>query len=378
MRPKFTFVISLLGSVIVTAVAPARAGAAEGVSKSAGPAAAHWNQTAAARYLDSREVWWQTWPRAQRDRQTVCISCHTVVPYALARPLLRKQADSADLAAPERVMFDGIARRVTLWDQVQPFYKNGKSGPTKSIESRGTEAVLNALILAGYDRRRGQLTDLTKSAFQDMWALQQHSGSNAGAWIWLNFHNGPWESNVSEYWGATLAAVAVGMAPDHYDHTAAIHGNLEELREYLRREYDEQPLVNRISLLWASARFPGLLTAHQRAALIRSIFARQRTDGGWSLTDLGSWKRHDGTALVTKSDGYATGLTVLALEETGYARLSQVQLGRAWLIRNQDQTEGLWHAWSLNKEHDPSSDVGHFMEDAATAYAVLALEDNRR
>ena len=54
----------------------------------ASAAAADWDQQAAARYLDSRETWWQGWDHAKRDHDTVCVSCHTQVPYALARPEL--------------------------------------------------------------------------------------------------------------------------------------------------------------------------------------------------------------------------------------------------------------------------------------------------
>ncbi|MBT9333250.1 hypothetical protein [Paracidobacterium acidisoli] len=336
-----------------------------------------WNQAAAAHYLDSRELWWQSWPKAQRDHATVCVSCHTVLPYALARKTLRTPSEEDALAAPERIMFSGIAKRVTLWNDVEPFYKDGKSGPTKSIESRGTEAVLNALILASYDARRGYLTDLTRSAFAEAWALQRHSGENAGAWIWLNFHNAPWESNESEYHGAALAALAVGTAPDDYQNEPEVRTHVKELRGYLGREYGAQPLVNRIVLLWASARLPGLLTAQERASLLQSIAAKQQPDGGWSLTGLGSWKRRDNTALATGSDGYATGLTVLALEENGLRRTPQVRRGLAWLGRNQNGGEGFWPAWSLNKQRDAGADAAHFMDDAATGYAVLALEDAR-
>jgi len=90
------------------------------------------------------------------------------------------------------------------------------------------------------------------------------------------------------------------------------------------------------------------------------------------LTDLGTWQRRDKTPLETRSDGYATGIIVLALEENHLAT-SYVQRGLNWLVANQDKTTGAWPAWSLNKNRDPQSNVGMFMSDAATGYAVLAL-----
>src|SRR6185312_10498057 len=103
-----------------------------------------------------------------------------------------------------------------------------------------------------------------------------------------------------------------------------------------------------------------------------AALAKQRADGGFSLSSfVGDWKRADSTALETGSDGYATGLVVLALEQSGAPR-DQPQLGRAleWLAHSQDRSEGRWLAWSLNKRRDLSTDIGRFMSDAATAYAV--------
>jgi len=62
-----------------------------------------WNRQAAAAALDERQTWWAAWPSAQRDRGTFCVSCHTALPYALARPVLRgslgeRQASSAETA----------------------------------------------------------------------------------------------------------------------------------------------------------------------------------------------------------------------------------------------------------------------------------------
>jgi squalene-hopene/tetraprenyl-beta-curcumene cyclase len=338
------------------------------------PAAA-WNQGAAARYLDSRETWWQSWAAARRDHATVCVSCHTVLPYALSRSSLRRSLGEDTLTEQEHVMLNNVLRRVTMWNEVQPFYPNSKTGPTLATDSRATEAVLNALILSIYDERKNHLTDITRSAFDNLWALQIKSGEAAGAWNWQNFHLAPWESGESQYNGAALAAIAVGRAPDDYQHSAKVQENLQLLRGFLRREYASQPLLNKVYVLWASARLPGIMPEKERAALVKELAARQRPDGGWSVSDLGAWKRGDGTPEETRSDGLATGLIVLALEEAGAGRI-QVRHGLAWLAQNQSQDDGTWSAWSLNKKRDPSTDVGRFMSDAATGFAVLALESS--
>src|SRR5437868_954744 len=44
------------------------------------PAPSTWNKQAAASYLDARQTWWMHWPKAARDHETFCVSCHTVVP----------------------------------------------------------------------------------------------------------------------------------------------------------------------------------------------------------------------------------------------------------------------------------------------------------
>jgi squalene-hopene/tetraprenyl-beta-curcumene cyclase len=347
-------------------------------SASATTAPATWNQAAAAHYLDSRETWWQGWSVSQRDHKTVCVSCHSVLPYALSRSSLRGPLGEAAASGPEHVMLNNVLRRVTMWNEVGPYYHTGVDGPNKSPESRGTEAVLNSLILATYDAQTKHMTDIERTAFDEAWALQIKTGESAGAWDWLNFHLAPWESNESQYYGAALAAVAVGRAPDDYRAEAKIQGNLRLLREYLRREYAAQPLINKIYLLWASAKFPGLLNSHERSHLLTTILAKQQSDGGWSLNDLGTWQRHDKSTPETKSDGYATGLTLLALEQSGLARnLPQAKRGLAWLAHNQNSQEGKWPAWSVNLKRDPDSYIGHFMNDAATGFAVLALENSR-
>jgi hypothetical protein len=171
-------------------------------------------------------------------------------------------------------------------------------------------------------------------------------------------------------------AVTVGNAPDHYRDEAKVAANLAALRGYLRSHYEAQPLLNKVVALWASARMPGLMTGPDRSRLVAELGRLQRTDGGWSLADLGTWVRRDNTPLETRPDGYATGLVVLVLEENR-AENAAVKRGIEWLKANQDKSTGAWPAWSLNKNRDVKSDVGKFMSDAATSYAVLALEARR-
>ena len=333
---------------------------------------AHWSQQAAASYLDSREIWWQQWPRAQKDHGTLCISCHTNVPYAMARPALRQQ--SSEMAAPEKIMMDSVEKRVSHWSEMIPFYSDAVHGPGKTAEAHATEAVLNAIILASYDVRLGRLRPITRTAFDNAWALQEPTGENAGGWKWQNFHLGPWEASESAYQGAALLMMEVANAPDRYAHEPAVRIHTDQLRGYLRRQYATQPLMSQLYILWASPKVPGLLTKAERKALLQTIQSLQQDDGGWRLYSLDKKPRLDNSPEPQGSDGVATALVVLALEESGTSQRDKtLQCGVAWLEEHQ-QKDGDWLATSLNKQRDPQTDVGRFMSDAATAYAVLALE----
>jgi hypothetical protein len=344
--------------------------------KPAATVAAGWDKPAAARYLDSREVWWQGWDHDKRDHGTRCVSCHTQAPYALARPELRSALGESGVSASEQAMLADVEKRVRNWDTMLPFYSDEKYGDGKEIESRNAESVLNAVILASYDAPRGQLSDVTHMAFDHAWALQSQTGPDAGAWVWQDFAYTPWESKESQYHWAALMARAVGKAPEHYRDDKKIAANVALLATFLRSHYDAQPLLNKVAALWASASMPSLLSKAQETELAAELKKLQHGDGGWSLTNLGAWERRDKTPLETRSDGYATGLIVLALKQNGIGA-PQAERGANWLKANQDKATGSWPAWSLNKNRDPQSDAGLFMTDAATGYAVLALESQQ-
>lgn len=349
-------------------------------------APSQWNPRSAAAYLDQRQGWWEYWPKAARDHGTVCVSCHTAVPYALARPELGALLHEEDAPPAENKLIADVVTRVRAWNEVKPFYGDTTAaGRTKAIQSRGTEAVLDALILASRDERAGTVSPEASQAFANMFALQETTGDDAGAWPWLDFGLRPWESSTAAYFGAALAAVALGMEPHQYAATRSIQPNVSRLRAYLRDHLDQSlwrrllrrddpRLFNRAMLLWASARLPGLATREEQRSMIDDLWRAQAPDGAWALTSLGSWHSDASTEDDSAGDGVATGLVAYALEAAGTppndARLARAL---AWLARHQDPSTGMWRAWSLNKHRDPRSNVGKFMSDAATGYAVLAL-----
>jgi hypothetical protein len=149
---------------------------------------------------------------------------------------------------------------------------------------------------------------------------------------------------------------------------------VKSLGAYLQRTVSTQSLFNRTMALWASSRLTSILSGDQRQAIVDALWSAQHTDGGWSRSSFGAWKRSDGTTIDSKSDGYATGLASLALQEAGVVpRDARLARALTWLAEHQDRTSGMWVATSLNKPRDLATDIGKFMSDAATGYAVLSL-----
>lgn len=340
-----------------------------------------WNPKAAAAYLDQRALWWSKWPASARGDGTFCVSCHTALTYALSRPALRATLGEEAPSPQERAILTSIAKRIQNWNSNAPYYGGSK---TDLARSTGAESVINAVILASHDAN-GKLSDVTRAAFDNMWQLQQTTGDLKGAWWWLQFNHEPWEAFDSQYYGAAMAALAAGAAPESYLSNPKIKPNLELLRGYLNREYPKQSLLNRVTLLWASLKWPGLITPEQRSAIIEEVFDKQHADGGWNLASLTwtwrnwnafarMWFVSEGTPLKARSDGFATAFMAFVLQQADIPREdSRLRPALAWLTRNQNQTGGQWLSYSLNYRRSPTSDTGRFMSDAATAYAVLAL-----
>jgi cytochrome c551/c552 len=339
-----------------------------------------WKPDQAGNYLDERQkVWFAFDSRGEGATRSTCVSCHTVLPYMLSRPALRKIAAATAPSEAESKLLGQTKMRVENWQQLDTeafglFYDDSDQ---KKTESWGTEAVFNSLVLAFDDRYQGRSSpsETTRLAFSHLWATQVQTGELRGAWHWLDFSEPPWGAKDSTYFGAALAAVAVGTAPGYYMPLtdADTDARVQLLRDYLRAGLDRENLHNQAWALWASATLEGLLTQDERDNVISRLVDKQHDDGGWSLSSLGPWVRNDGTPQETASDGYATGFVLHVLKITGVPKSNvRIAKGLDWLKSNQAPT-GEWRGVSVVKKRDTASHVGKFMSDAATAFAVLAL-----
>jgi squalene-hopene/tetraprenyl-beta-curcumene cyclase len=355
---------------------------------------ARWDAPGAAAYLDARmDAWFANGTKLKTgDTQTACVSCHAGLAYALARPALRRVLGTNELPSQEAKLIDETTRRVETSATHQVLYDFNERRQT---ESRGTEAVLNALILSSEDaaRKLSQPSAITEKALARLWEVQRPDGR----WDWLEFGLEPWETTEAAYHGATFAAFAVGTAPGNRTGAVATAG-IERLRRYLSTNYPAQHLYNRTWALLASTRLEGIVTRGQREALIADLFRAQREDGGWSLGAIGPWKwsktappvKSPGdldASLLERSDGYATGLVAYTLQLAGVAAdHAGLRKGLRWLETNQrpvpvgDVPGRAWQAHSLNYDREHGGEKGEpwrrlFMSDTATAFAVLALAE---
>ncbi|MGE3820513.1 MAG: squalene--hopene cyclase, partial [Isosphaeraceae bacterium] len=225
------------------------------------------------------------------------------------------------------------------------------------------EVVATAAALALNDASStGKLQPVTRKALDRIWTLQKPDGS----WEWLKCDWPPLEHD--DYYGAAFAAVGVGSAPDGYANSDSAREGLARLKSYLQAN-PAPDLHHKTILLWASTKLDGLLSATDRENTTKALRDLQRPDGGWSLPSLGPWSRHDGTANPddAPSDGYATGLVVYVLRQTGVpARDPALKRAVDWLKSHQ-RTSGRWFTRSL------STDKYHYISNAGSGFALMAL-----
>src|SRR6185436_12108964 len=220
--------------------------------------AADWSPEAAARYLDGRQKEWFEWkPALSADGP--CVSCHTGMTYLLARPLLRQALKEKDPTVYEKGLLDRLRANVG-------------AKPAGALQS--VEAIFAAMFLTSEDAA-ATMSAHRQKAFDQLWTLQNSDGKNQGGWRWYAANLDPWENPESVYYGASLAALAVGSTPSSYRNDQTTRGRADALSDYLRSQPTPPRLHDRLAMLWASSVLPALLTTDQRTALVSETLGKQ-------------------------------------------------------------------------------------------------------
>lgn len=290
---------------------------------------------AATDFLDAAAAdWWQT---------RGCFTCHTNYSYLQARPGLKKESPVAS------------QMRQHLEDLVEQRWV--EKGPRWDAE-----VIMSGAVLAQHDAATtGKLHETTRKALDRMWTLQREDGG----FTWIKCEWPPME--IDDHYGATVALIGVGAAPDNYAATPAAVKGVEKLKAYLAAN-PPPTLHHKLMILWADSFRLGVATDAERQAWMDELSKLQRDDGGWNVASLGNWERADDSPQdTTTSDGYATGLAIYVLRRSGTpADDPRIARGIGWLKSNQRES-GRWFTRSLFKDNK------HYLSHAATAMAVLAL-----
>lgn len=301
------------------------------------PIAQEFSLENAVRFLDCASLEWQT--------SRGCFACHTNFAYLTARPLV-------DADAPAHKTVRAAAEELVE----KRWQSNGPRWPA--------EVVASAWALAFNDAATTQtLHPATKAALERMWTVQRDDGG----FDWLKCGWPP--SELDDEYGAVLALVAVGVAPENYRDTETARAGVKRIQAYLEKT-PLPSLHHKAMLVWADSYLPHLMTDEQSDAVVKDLLAKQLPDGGWSASSLGDFQRGDDKPQeLDVADGYGTGFAIYILRRAGIpADDARLRRGVAWLKTHQRES-GRWFARSLFK------DSKHFLTHNATAFAVMALAE---
>jgi hypothetical protein len=298
-----------------------------------------WDRAKAFQFLEQRQAQWAAWKPAQNEAGS-CMSCHTGVPYLLARKAL------GVAALTDEPLVRATVRRI----EANPALAMGFD--------EGAESVLNVWTLALSNSSNAAKT----AALSRLWQLQIQTGPEKGSWTWVMAGLEPWDSPTANYFGAALAQQALRPYQD------LPSAKVDALRAYLKSHAKAQPLHNRLAwIAWGN--WPT-----EKLDVLQELWAVQETDGGFRTEALGPWMERKNAPPDQGSNAYATAWAAYAAREAGVP-CSDRSLRRAltWLERHQDASTGAWQAVSMNRRHAPESFTAGFMTDAATGFAAAAL-----
>jgi squalene-hopene/tetraprenyl-beta-curcumene cyclase len=252
--------------------------------------------------------------------------------------------------------------KVPAHEQLRAKLEHLAENPRK-VKYHVTETVMVASMLAQNDAlTTGKLHPTTRKALDRIWTVQREDGG----FDWMKYDQPP--SEVDDHYGATVAVIGVGAAPDGYADTAAAKAGLDKIRKYFKNNPPAN-LHHRAMKLLGSLSVDGIMIETERQKVAQDLLALQKPDGGWGLATFGkNWERSDDKEQdLETSDGYGTGFAIYVLRKAGVAAEDpRIQKGIAWLKTHQ-RVSGRWFTRSLWKDRK------HYLTQAGTAYCILAL-----
>ncbi|MCI0640207.1 MAG: hypothetical protein L0Y72_15010 [Gemmataceae bacterium] len=291
----------------------------------------------ATHFLDNASADWL--------KQKACFSCHTNYAFLYARPLVSSKdpVHGEVRQALEELVTERWPKKGPRWD---------------------AEVIASAAALAFNDANTtGKLHPVTKIALDRMWTVQRKDGGIS----WLKCAWPPMESD--DHYGVTLAALAVGVAPQQYAEIPQAKKGLAGMLYYFKANRPTD-LHHKAMMLWVSTYLKDFWSEKEQQDTIRQWKKLQLPDGGWSSANFGAYKRADKSEQqYGTSDGYGTGFSIYVLRRAGVPISDQViQKGLAWLKRNQRES-GRWFTRSLYRDNR------HYLTHVGTAFAVMALAE---
>lgn len=301
------------------------------------PVAATLDMGKAASFIDGVALNW--------TRERKCMTCHTNVPYMLARP----KVTGGD-PKPMQEIRGFLEANVKKWETSKP--------------KSDYDVVATAVALTWNDvATTGQLHPATKAALDKMWTVQLDDGS----WSWPDCDWPPLEHD--QFYSVAYVSVAVSMAPENYRDTPAAKQGMDRVRKYIQANPTKE-LHHRATLMWASMKLDGIVTPEEKKATLADLRKLQLPDGGWNLPALGPYaKSRNGVEnAMNVSDGYATGFVTYVMRQCGVtADDPALKQSVAWLQKNQRES-GRWFTQS------PGGSKAQYITNVGSSFAILALD----
>ena len=182
-----------------------------------------WNPRQAEQYMDSRQKVWDAWPTALHSG-VACVSCHTGLPYLLARPALRQALNERTGPTLYEGLLVSSMRATVIHTDAKDLFGGLKGLIVDQVY--GAQVVLASLVLGMDDAPRGRLSPEGEKAFERLWSTQLKSGPDKGNWLWSDFDLDPWETKDAAFYGGALAALATGVAPGGQMTMVAVGGSI--------------------------------------------------------------------------------------------------------------------------------------------------------